>query len=358
MAIQDQSKHIGPLVKEYRQSVLKRGISKTDRRFGLLTEFAHAWDTQRPFKSRNSLTKGFVEDWFAEEYDEVHGHTRGKYAGWVRGFLKWGADRELPWDRAISFDPGKISSERAKDPVWLEMSFMRHVWMSQENWYWRGAVALTTLMLRRGGEMIRMRLEQIDMRHRTLKFHNYKTGTWGQSLAFTPWLFEELETYLISYAEQWCKQEGITPIREIKSWEEAMKYLRQDFFLLPRYRKPYGLHVKVWPTMQRGSLSESIGELLVAAMPPGSETAGMGTHTLRRSAAMAMYLKLKQTHPTAKEYVSKALGHSDTRVTDKYLNLNDIVSAANDAIEDMGGWDVEEPTPGPGGDVIPLRRAQ
>lgn len=358
MAVVNQSKMLLPLVEEYWELWCEMGMSDDDRRLGILRTFAEAWDNQTPKRARNSLDAGFVTKWLAQAGAGKADKSRKKYAGFVRRFLEWGIINGLPWQNTLMFNPGKKGgAERDKDPIWLDMKFIRDLWMRQDHWYWRGAIALTTLMLRRQGEMITLKLDQINMRQRTIRYDNHKVGRKGQTVKFTPWLFEELETHLIAYANQWCRQQGITPVRPIESWQDARKYLPGYFYLIPRTHNNWGKYLEIFPEEKRLTpLTQQMHRRIVAAMPKGAETLGIGAHTLRRSAARAMYLHMIKTDPGAKEWVSEALGHTNTRTTDIYLCMTDRQINANNAIAAMDGWGIEDDeTPDDGGKVIPLR---
>lgn len=167
------------------------------------------------------------------------------------------------------------------------------------------AVAMNTSL--RAGEIISLKIEDLDLDKLTLQVLRHKTGT-RDVMPVTADLERELRRWLVFYTER-CGN------------------LRPEFFLVPAKAKPSlrgpdrldALASELKPTSQMTRDHRGMYKLLKAA---GFPTEREGWHTIRRSVARLaydFYQSQGDTRDEALSIVQSTLGHSTQAITEKYI---------------------------------------
>jgi integrase len=297
-------------------------------RIGVLNNFAKAWDSQTPHRSRSSLDVKWVQRWFLTSFDHIAPNSRRTYRSWVTAFIKWGADEDYWKNNAAKFNPGKVSTRRSKTPHWMTPEFMRDCWESQ-NWYKRGLTAFTGLSLARGGEIKTLKVGDLDLDAKRIDIVRWKTDVHDDRLPMVAELVDEMRIYLANYQRV------------------IGEPVRGDMFLFPRYgrnwKNPDGW---VEPKTMRSAPGPTLKTVIVSCLPAEQQndpkiTTGLGGHSFRRSSARALYERLtrKYKEADAMRVVQGMLGHEDVLNTQRYIGLGSVRAVRDKVMDEITMFD-------------------
>lgn len=328
--------HLRKRAEKKRKPGQKNPVDLTGRP-GVLRSMAKAWDAQRPQKFYSSLNEVWLEDYFTEELHHLGPNTRRGYRAYVRMFIEWGQKRDKFAPRIEEFDAGDCDKKNLKPPLWKPAQFYKELYESQD-WYFRGVFAFLTYTLVRGSEAITLKVRDLDLDSGYVNTTRHKTGDFDM-IPILEDLDVEMRRYLIEY--QKC----------------VGGPLHGDMYLFPRFLNNRAGTAIVRPYEQRYKLSYTCHERIVAALPEHERsdpyiTRGIGSHSVRRSMARAMFEWRAQEmkDSDAMRQVQGMLGHADVEMTQRYIGKESIKETRDAAFRGARMF-------APSGQVIPLRQA-
>jgi integrase len=217
----------------------------------------------------------------------------------------------------------------------------------------RAVIALGLFTLGRQSEIASLRLCDLDMAGRTVRMYRGKLKRWTDT-GMSPELHDELTRWLQFYAREEGYLSPHTMIREHPDWlaVPAKKTFRA---------KGGGTTSRLVPdrpmvAMERVA-KRMLTDLGVAGTRQGSSVdhKGEGMHTIRRSGARAMLKNLSERlgHQRALVQVSIMLDHEDTKMTLRYIGMDQEKDELNDWLRGNSMYETTEPPPLAA--VVPLR---
>lgn len=239
--------------------------------------------------------------------------TRNMYLGALRGFLRWcRTHRYLPPD----YDPTEGWASRPlekRERTWLALPVLEAMLNAASSSRDRAFIAVGIYTFMRAGEIVMLRVADIDMERNELRIYRTKTKQ-NDRLPICLELQIELTRWLTYYQNEcgpldpeWflVPSVGPYPARGVK----GQKRLEQT-----------GEPCPLRPTRRIGRpqriVKHAMGVLGVGGF-------GDGCHVLRRSGARALYEELRSMgHDGAARRVQSMLGHASLTMTEKYLGLD------------------------------------
>lgn len=219
----------------------------------------------------------------------------------------------------------------------------------------RAVTAIALYTLARQSEIASIRLCDLDLTARTIRIRRHKAKHWTET-GVTPELADELNQWLITYAEHMGYFSPHTMIREHPDW--FLVPSRQSW-RTPKSGKPgYRLQPDRPIAMMERVAKRVLTDLGVQGTREGKSVShlGEGMHTIRRSGARAMLKNLSERlgHDRALVQVSIMLDHKDTKMTLRYIGMDQERDELNDWLK--GNSMYGTPPEPPGATVTLLRR--
>lgn len=189
----------------------------------------------------------------------------------------------------------------------------------------RAVIAIALNTLARQSEIAALRLCDLDLGHLDIRMYRKKRKRWTTT-GVTPELHEEMETWLKVYAQKMGYLAPATMIREHPDWllVPAIWAWNGGYRLNPD--KPLGAMERV--------AKRVLTDLGVQGTRDGKSVShlGEGMHTIRRSGARAMLKNLSEGlgHQRALVQVSVMLDHEDTKLTLRYIGMDQEKDELND----------------------------
>lgn len=291
---------------EYRQSLVAMGLARNtvDNRTQVIRRAISVWGdilvaSIRPVHVDRLFTDG---DWSES--------TRNLYLGNVRQFFQWCRHHgymQKDFDPAFGWRNTRVPErEKMRLPVEQFYPLMDACQHPRD----RAMCAVGLFVFPRGGEILTMRIADLDLAAGTLEVYRHKTK---QSDVMP--VCEELRVELVSWLNWYrADQGGLDP----------------GWFLFPRKASPVWVYRDGHPVATEPKValipSKPMGKPYVAVQKAlaalGYETHGEGEHTLRRSGARAYFDVLReQGVDGALLRVASMLGHKDLKVTQEYIGL-------------------------------------
>lgn len=240
--------------------------------------------------------------------------TQAIYLGALRsfgGFLR----RRGVWPR--DFDPTEdwhIRAEPRRERVWLtvpQMLEMRELEPCPRN---RALFALGTYTLGRSGELLSLKVGDLDLDRHMLVFYRHKTRQWDR-LPVCEELGEEMDSWLAHYSRvmrgpldpSWLIVPAMYPVNRLPNPDGRGFYLTGE----PRRMKP----------TQQMTKASTIASTALKRI--GFREAGNGMHVLRRSSARCIFEQLRaEGYDHALRRVASMLGHKHTSESEHYIGVD------------------------------------
>jgi len=229
--------------------------------------------------------------------------TYNLYFSALRNFFKWARQRKhVP----IDFDPlvgqrvkPKPETPKLRIPLEQFPALLNAATNSRD----RMAVAIGIYLMTRESEARSIRLGDINLNEGWIGVHVHKSGKYDQ-MPISPELDAELRRYLIAYAQQHGE-------------------LQDDWYLLPKMKLTNRWQeYEMCPTrgLGPGGLSRPIQRILGKM---GYPTTKAGMHTLRRSAAAAVFMEKKRLgYDGALRQVASWLHHKSQYQSEVYIGID------------------------------------
>lgn len=217
----------------------------------------------------------------------------------------------------------------------------------------RAVIALGLYTLARQSELGPLRLRDLDMEGRTVRLYREKRKRWTET-GMTPELHDELTAWLRAYAAERGYLSPHTMIREHPDWlvVPAKKTFRAKGGRTGSRLTPDRPMVAMERVAKR-----MLTDLGVTGTRQGSSVdhAGEGMHTIRRSGARAMLKNLSDRlgHDRALLQVAVMLDHEDTKMTLRYIGMEQEKDELNDWLRGHSMYGPASPPPMAA--VVPLR---
>jgi integrase len=219
----------------------------------------------------------------------------------VRAYLNWGSARGL-W-------PGNVCSMSRtlrtmdRDRSRLRPDELQAIVLGCVDPWVRITLALGIHCLARDSELRSLRLGDVDLQAGTIRWTNHKSQKQDRK-PITLELDRELRTWLTLYPRLPGVEGG----------------LRDEWYLIPR--RSYQWRFTYHPALPCYRLARVVHSELAKYLP-GGDTKMEGIHTLRRSAARALFEALAgQGRDNALRVVQSSLGHSSVTITEKYIGAS------------------------------------
>lgn len=239
--------------------------------------------------------------------------TRNMYLGSLRGFLKWcRTHRYLSPD----YDPTEgwaVRPLEKRERTWLTLPVLNALMDATTSARDRAFIAVGIYTFMRAGEIVTLRVSDIDTTRNELRIYRHKT--------------QQQDRLPI------CLELEVELVRWLTYYENECGPLNPDWYLIPsrgpspmrgvhgaRKLEPTGEPCPLRPTKPIARPQRIVKEAMNAIGVGGH---GDGCHVLRRSGARALYEQLREMgHDGAARRVQSMLGHASLLMTEKYLGLN------------------------------------
>jgi len=229
--------------------------------------------------------------------------TYNLYLSGLRNFFKFCRQRK---HAPIDYDPlvGQRPKPNPEKPKFrITMDQFPALLDAAGNERNRMAIAIGLYLMVRESEARSIRLGDVDLNEGTIAVWVHKTNGYDE-MPISAELDAELRRYLVWYTQHHGP-------------------LKDDWFLLPQRKFTNRFQVyELAPSrgLQQGGLSRVVQQAVGAL---GHPTAGVGMHTLRRSAAAALFQeKTRQGYDGALRQVSAWLHHKSQRTSEIYIGID------------------------------------
>ena len=229
----------------------------------------------------------------------------------VRAFLKWGSTRGLWAGNVTSLSRTLRTMDR--DRTRLRPDELRDIVTGCADPWVRVVLALGIHCLARDSELRSLRLGDVDLTAGTIRWTNHKSKKQDRK-PITLELDRELRTWLTLYPQL----PGVTG------------GLRDEWHLLPG--RDWRGRFTYQPDRPSSRLARVVHNELAKYLP-GGDTKMEGIHTLRRSAARALFENLAASgRDNALRVVQSSLGHSSVTITEKYIGASQAKEERDDVM--------------------------
>ena len=286
-----------------------------------LGRFADWWDSTRkvPKSLRGSDVQGYL--WGPHACDK---RCRGRQhrgpgvreslgpdsfniaRGQLRRYLDWAFRRGVVRGDVVD-GMGKRARTRKVRRLRLDAELLRALYEGAEDPYHRWVCALAVYTAGRNGELLTLRVEDLDLDAGEILWERHKVADDGDTLPIVAELEAEARRWLSHYRR------------------ELGRPLLPSFYLVPR-RQVMGRsgRIELRPTQRRArGLSYIVKEHLARVLECNvDELRGEGVHPARRSMARLLYERLRRDrHADPIAVVQALLGHANRSMTERYIGV-------------------------------------
>lgn len=227
----------------------------------------------------------------------------------LRGFLEWAFRHDLVRGELVdaTMERARVTRRRR---LRLDRQQLIDLYEGAEDPYHRWVCALAVHTAGRSGELLTLRVRDLDLEAGEIIWSRHKTRDEADVLPVVSELAEEAERWLAVYRAQ-----------------AGVRRLDPSWLLVPRRQQrggPGASHLVLRPTEQRTrGLHIIVKEHLARVLDCNVEDLlGEGVHTARRSMARLLYERLRRDHhPDPVSVVQAMLGHSTRAMTERYIGV-------------------------------------